>query len=120
MPAKPRRQRNPAKEKFWRRIIRRQHNSGLPVRGFCEREGLKDFNFLGWRRGLNRRDREQATPLSRSATQEFTEPSESTVFLPVRVVEADSVPSRTAPLIEIVLDGGATVRVPCGFDPRTL
>jgi hypothetical protein len=54
------------------------------------------------------------------ATKEPTEPRESPAFLPVRVVDADRLPSRTAPPIEIVLDGGPTVRVPAGFDPRTL
>ena len=61
MPAKPLRRRDPAKEKHWRRIIRRQQTSGLSVHAFCEREGLKDGNFLWWRRELNRRDREKTS-----------------------------------------------------------
>ena len=41
-------------------------------------------------------------------------------FLPVRVVDLVEVAPRTAPPIEIVLPAGPTVRVPHGFDPRTL
>src|SRR5512142_480550 len=41
MSTKPRRRRDPAKEKHWRRIIRRHQTSGLSVHAFCEREGLK-------------------------------------------------------------------------------
>jgi hypothetical protein len=41
MPTKPRRRRDPAKEKLWRRIIRRHQQSDLPVHAFCQNEGLK-------------------------------------------------------------------------------
>ena len=34
--------RDPARERFWRRTIRDQQRSGLSVRDFCRREGLKD------------------------------------------------------------------------------
>ena len=120
MPAKRRRRRDPAKEKLWRATIRRHQECGLSVRAFCEREGLKDGNFLRWRRELDRRDREQTPEPPKSATQGPTEPHLSPVFLPVKVVDADRIPSRPAPAIEIVLDGGPTVRVPAGFEPRTL
>ena len=48
--------RDPAREKFWRRTIRDQQRSGLSVRDFCLREGLKDWTFRWWRRELGRRD----------------------------------------------------------------
>jgi len=120
MPAIRRCRPDSAKEKLWRETIRRHHESGLSVRDFCEGEGLKDGNFLRWRRELDRRDREKAPEHPRSATQEPTEPRVSPVFLPVHVIDVDRLPSRPAPPIEIVLDGGPTVRVPTGFDPRTL
>jgi hypothetical protein len=112
--------RDPAREKLWRRAIRDQERSGLSVHVFCEREGLKVGNFLRWRRELSRRDRERTTSLPDSATKAPAEPRVSPVFLPVRVVDADYAPARPASPIEIVLDGGPTVRVPPGFDPRTL
>ncbi len=120
MPARRRRSRDPAKEKLWRATIRRHQESGLSVRDFCQREGLKDSSFLRWRRELNRRDREKTPDQPKSATKGPTDPWGSPVFLPVHVVDADRLPSRPAPPIEIVLDSGPTVRVPAGFDPRTL
>jgi transposase len=120
MPAKRRRRRDPAKEKLCRGAIRRHQESGLSVRDFCKREGLKYGNFFGWRRELDRCDREKAAEHPKSATKERTEPRVSPVFLPVHVVDADRLPSRPVPPLEIVLDGGSTVRVPAGFDSQML
>src|SRR3954454_3212880 len=100
--------RDPAREKLWRSTIRDQERSGLSVHAFCAREGLKDGNFLRWRRELNRRDREKSTAVPDPATERATGPRGSSVFLPVRVVDADRVLSRPDPRIEIALDGGPT------------
>ena len=105
--------RDPAKENFWRRTIRQQQRSGLSVRDFCRREGLKDGAFRWWRQELARRDHERSAAPS-------AEPAEAAPsFLPVRVVDLEAVAPRTAPPIEIVFPAGPTVRVPFGFDPRT-
>jgi hypothetical protein len=106
--------RDPAREKFWRRTVRQQQRSGLSVRDFWQREGLRDWTFRWWRQELARRDHE----LSAALPGEPTEPASS--FLPVRVVDLDAVAPRTAPPIEIVLPSGCIVRVPSGFDPQTL
>jgi hypothetical protein len=37
--------RDPAGERFWQRTSRNQQRSGLSVRDFCRREGLKDGTF---------------------------------------------------------------------------
>ena len=47
-------------------------------------------------------------------------PPVAPVFLPVHVIDTSLVSPHPAPPIEIVLQGGPTVRVPAGFDPRTL
>jgi hypothetical protein len=52
------RQRDPVREKFWRRTIRQQQRSGLTVCAFCLREGLKVGAFRCWRQALPRRDRQ--------------------------------------------------------------
>ena len=110
--------RDPAREKFWRRTVRRQERSGLAVPDFCRREGLKDWTFRWWRQELARRD-QQPSPAPRG--EQEGEPTDAApAFLPVRVVDLEAVATRTAPPIEIVLPGGPTVRVPSGFDPRTL
>ena len=112
------RQRDPLREKFWRRTIRQQQGSGLTVRAFCLREGLKIGAFRWWRQALARRDREpSATP----ACGQEGEPTEAVpAFLPVRLVDLEAAAHRPSPPIEVVLPAGPTVGVPSGFDPRTL
>src|SRR3954454_14383819 len=100
--------RDPAREKLWRQMIREQERSGLAVRAFCVKEGLKVCNFLWWRRELDRRDREQAGSLPDSSVKGPAEPSAAHVFLPVRVVDAKPAPPRRPTPIEIVLNGGPT------------
>jgi transposase len=106
--------RDPAREKFWRRTIRDQQRSGLSVRDFCGRQGLKDWTFRWWRQELARRD--QGTSITTESVQTPT----AQVFLPVRVVDQEAVSPPPAPPIEIVLPTGLIVRAPYGFDPRTL
>ena len=58
---------------------------------------------------------------SRALGSPSAEPAEAgPSFLPMRVVAPEAVAPRTAPPIEIVFPAGPTVRVPFGFDPRTL
>src|SRR3954453_4273799 len=110
--------RDPAREKFWRRTIREQQRSGLAVRAFCLREGLKDWTFRWWRQELARRDlRPSIDPRSDGGSKQN---EAAPIFLPVRVVDLEPVSHQAPPPIEIMLPTGQTVRVPCGFDPRTL
>jgi hypothetical protein len=112
------RKRDRAKERLWRRTIRRQQGSGLPIREFCRREGLKDCTFRWWRKELARRERRAGSP---PRIDPAVAPAVATpVFLPVRVVESGTGAARPPAPIEIVLPEGPTVRVPEGFDPRTL
>jgi transposase-like protein len=92
-------QRDSRKEQQWRRWLRRQRESGLSVRAFCDRHDLAEPSFYGWRREIQRRDAAAA-------------------FTPVRVV-ADEAPAPERPF-EVVLVGGCTLRVAPGFDAATL
>jgi len=112
--------RDPARERFWRRTIRSQQRSGLTVGDFCRREGLKDWTFRWWRQELARRDRPTLGASPRSEALHPTEAVPAARFLPVRVVDHEVVSSPPPPAIEIVLPAGPTVRVPPGFDLRTL
>ena len=112
------RQRDPIREKFWRRTIRQQQRSGLTVRAFCLREGVKVGAFRWWRQALARRDREASAT---APDDRDGEPIEAApVFLPVRLVDLEAAVPRPSPPIEVVLPTGPTVRVSSGFDPRTL
>jgi hypothetical protein len=111
--------RDPAREKFWRRTIRRQQQSGLTIRAFCQREGLKDWTLRWWRQELARRD-QQPSPDARRHDADGQPAEAAPVFLPVRVVGQETVPPQPPPPIEILLPTGPTVRVPGGFDPSTL
>jgi hypothetical protein len=110
--------RDPAREKFWRRTIRRQQRSGLTVRDFCLQEGLKDWTLRWWRQELSRRDRQTSAESRGEQEGEPTEPAPG--FLSVRVTDLEASSSRQAPPIEIVLATGPIVRVQPGFDPSTL
>ena len=111
-------QRDPAREKFWRRTVRRQQRSGLAVRDFCLHEGLKDGAFRWWRQELVRRD-QQASVASRR--EQVGKPTESApAFLAVLMTDVDASSPRQSATIEIVLTNGPIVRVPSGFDPSTL
>jgi hypothetical protein len=112
------RQRDPIRERFWRRTIRQQQSSGLTIRAFCLREGLKIGAFRWWRQALARRDREPSATPAGDREDETTEAVPA--FLPVRLVDLEAASSRPSPPIEIILPTGPTVRVLQGFDPRTL
>ena len=50
------RQRDPAKEAYWRKLLKRFSASGLSVRAFCQREQLTESAFYAWRRTIGERD----------------------------------------------------------------
>jgi transposase len=110
------RRRDPARERFWRQTIRRQQRSGLTVRDFCRREGLKDRTFRWWRQELARRDRQTSNAPEPKPTLESAAAVATLLFVPVRVLDQGAVPSPLSPAIDIVLPAGPTVRVPVGFD----
>ena len=87
------------KEQLWRQRIQQWQGSGLTVRAFCAQHRLPEARFYVWRRRLHPR---QQT---------------STPFVPVQLLTPRPEPGCT---LEIVLDGGRSVRVRPGFDARTL
>jgi transposase-like protein len=104
-------QRDPGKERFWRRVVQQWRVSGLSVRQFCQLRELSEPSFYAWRRTLRQRDTE-ATP---------------TPFLPVRIVPeptgaAVAVADADALSIglELLLDNGRRLCVGPAFDAPTL
>lgn len=49
-------ERDLAKERHWREVLRRQQSSGLNVRAFCTRERIAESAFHFWRRTIRERD----------------------------------------------------------------
>lgn len=54
--------RDPGRESRWRGLLEQQRRSGLTVRAFCFREGLRESAFHYWRREIARRDGQAFRP----------------------------------------------------------
>ena len=98
-------QQRSSREQFWRTMVGRWQGSGLSVRAFCQRHGLSQPSFYGWRRTLAVRD------------------AAAVRFAPVRIVP-DPTPATAADAgiasLELVLGTGQRLRVGVGFDGQTL
>jgi hypothetical protein len=107
-----------AKERYWRRLIRRQLTTGESITRFCARQGVPVHQFYWWRRALQERDGLASADRGngRMSTAEVASKAEgdSLAFVPVRLPFSVGVP------IEVVHPGGCVLRVPVGFDPQSL
>lgn len=114
--------RDPAKERFWRRMVRRWMRSGLSVRQFCDCESLSEPSFYAWRRELRKRDHLSAESSrdERRPSMSAAAPADTPRFLPVQVVAEAPLGFAPANFIEVVLASGTLVRVPRGVDRQTL
>ena len=131
---------------FWDAAIRLWAESGLPVREFCNREGLTEHTFYSWRRevmsenpapeanqkssatedevSINGRRRHRLKPVANPAGINTS----AVEFLPVRIVgeevpHANAASAETATgaaPIEIVGASSWRVRILASFDPATL
>lgn len=88
-------QRDVSKERFWRSALKRQANSGLSVRAFCQREQLTESAFYAWRRTVAERNGE-------------AKPQRAPAFLPMMVTDR----SAHSESIELKLAGGRILRLP--------
>jgi hypothetical protein len=111
--------RDPAKERYWRRMLRRWHRSGQTGRDFCAAQGLSEASFYAWRREIARRDREEKGPAEPATQPLVPSPTPRTplpTFVRLMVDAATSVP----PSLEVVVAHGRRVRVSPGFDAELL
>ena len=109
--------RDPAKERYWRNLIRRYESSGLGTRRFCEQARVPEHRFHWWRRTLRWRDQCHAEGAdSDDGVQAIRAGSEhdSSTFLPVRL------PFSLGTSIEVVHPRGYVIRVPAVFDATAL
>jgi transposase-like protein len=98
-------------------MVRCWKRSGLTIRDFCACEGLSEASFYVWRRELIRRDEKSIPAASCGATN-------APAFLPVQVVAdvtaGTAADSQECGCLEVQLPTGVRLRVPSGFDRRTL
>ena len=82
---------------FWRQLIAKQQQSGMPVRAFCQQHRTSEYSFYHWRKRL----REQ---------------------LPMKFALVET--SRSAPTavatMEVILTSGERLRIAPGVDDATL
>lgn len=115
-------QRDPKRERFWRRTVKSWARSGETVRGFCAKHGLTETAFHAWRRELRKRDGEVRTGAAGSAARRpkagrgRKRPPAPPRFLPVRIAAAGNVGPAS---IEIERDG-TTIRVRGAVDGERL
>jgi transposase-like protein len=112
------RQRDAAKENYWRRLLGRWRQSGLTGRDFCAEHGVSEPSFYSWRREIARRDQQQATARKRTApaaAPTMVTPQCGGAFLQL-ALESSAPP----PAIEVVLAQGRLLRVRPGFDAASL
>jgi transposase len=101
------------REQFWRDHVAGWKSSGLSLRLYSERHGLKAGTLGYWNSRLKA---QAAAPLTSSAGSET-----AATFLAVHVAEpAVSVSEPRDDRIELVLKGGSVLRVGRGFDAMTL
>jgi hypothetical protein len=107
--------RDPAKERYWRRLLRLWQRSGQSGRDFCAAHGLPEPSFYSWRREIARRDQEPPPPRRCSvAAPAISAPFP--VFQELTLAPATSPPAA----IEVVLACGHVVRIGPGFDADLL
>lgn len=97
-------QRDGAKERFWRDVLKRRAASGLSVRAFCRQEKLRESAFYAWRRTIGARDDKSAAP---------TKPRP--VFVPAIMSEP-----RRETAFTIELAGGRALRLPESINAERL
>jgi hypothetical protein len=120
--------RDPAKERYWRWLLRHWQRSGLTGREFCVEQGISEANFYAWRRELARRDRQTmatkklTAPLPRQSaevTSSTSRPSSGAAtpaFLKLALDAGAALP----PAIEVVVAERRLLRVRSGFDADLL
>jgi len=91
------------RESRWRRIIQGQPGSGLSIRAYCVKHGVRESAYYWWRTELARRDVAKPTA----------------TFVPVTVAVDEPVQVGGGP-IEIVLPDGRLVRMSGRVDKQAL
>jgi len=115
-------QRDPKRERFWRRTVKAWTRSGETVRSFCAKHGLTETAFHAWRRELRKRDGEArggagGVAATRSKTGARREQTPARLrFLPVRIASAGDM----GPVSMEIERDGTTIRLRGDIDLEKL
>jgi hypothetical protein len=101
------------KELRWREVLKRQADSGLSIRKFCEAEGIAEPSFYAWRKKLRERRGDGAAPTAPRSSRAIDESPKGSLFVPLKLLDA-------APMLEIVHPLGYRVRVAGEVNPVVL
>jgi hypothetical protein len=105
-------QRDPKRERFWRKVLARQTRSGLTVKEFCAQEGLVATTYQHWRREIAHRDAQPRAAISKRRRR-----SPAPAFVPVTLAESETGTIYSA---EILLPTGVSLRLAASIDRTTL
>ncbi len=109
---------DPVKQRQWRDVLRRQKQSGLSIRGFCQRESLSEARFHWWRRELARRTSVAGHGQVKSSRQRPASAARRSAAVTLVPLEVGLVLANAA--IEIVLPSGVLLRMQRGTDTQLL
>jgi len=97
-----------AKERHFRSLMAERAKSGLSMARFARSRGIPEGTFAWWSSEIRRREE-----MRRGKTSESGESGDVT-FVPVQIVPDEVRPvaaTRSAPRFEVILAGGAKVRI---------
>ena len=98
----------------WSKRVDRWRESGLTAREFAAEIGVNAGTLAHWKYRLS-------ADAQRSSMEPATASDEQVRFVEVKTEAATDKPtSHAPPAFEVVLTGGAVVRVPAQFDPAAL
>jgi len=105
-------QRDPKRERFWRKALVRRERSGLTVKEFCAQEDLVATTYQHWRREIARRDAQRPAALLKRQRRSL-----APAFVPVMLAETGT---GTIYPAEILLPTGVSLRLAASIDRNTL
>lgn len=105
------------REREVRTLLAELSTSGLTLAKFCEQRGIPRGTLSCWRTVIRRRDAARA---GGTAQATVTGATAAPRFVRVRVRSPRPVATAVASPLEVIVPGGATIRVPVGFDAATL
>lgn len=100
-------ERDPIKERYWRKVLADWHASGMFAKEFCIANNIHYNNFINWRKRIPERDDEIA---------QERESLETVCFAPVRVVGAERsnenlAGDKSTTALEVALPNGIVLRL---------